>query len=172
MYKADKLYDEMKALEKQIKAIDVTNADIDEATIVEYFRLYTLLIYNYKWVGSIYDIYAGDVVVRREDGLMLSGAAEVRADVMQLLAAFPDLELSFTDIFTVKTDDGFKLWRHFNLDGTNLGYSKYGPPTGRQLEGKKALGLAMSTVQYKDGKWRIQYENMSLAGAWIYSVCN
>ncbi len=171
MYKSDALYDEMKAIEKKIKAIDITDKDIDEETILEYFKLYTQLIYNYKWVGSTYDIYAADITIRRESGWMLSGAEAVRADVMQLLAAFPDLELVMMDAFVVKVDDGFRLWRRFYLDGTNRGYSKFGPPTGKSLENKKAQGMAMSSVQYIDGKWRIQYETMSLAGAWIQGVC-
>ena len=64
MYKADRLYDEMKELERQIKALQGDDAE----TVTEYFRLYTLLIYNYAWLGSIYDIYDGNASAQRRRG--------------------------------------------------------------------------------------------------------
>ncbi|MFE7083298.1 hypothetical protein [Priestia megaterium] len=168
MYKSDQLYDEMKAIEAKIKDIKIT----DEESLVEYFKQYTLLIYNYKWLGSIYDIYANDVSVIRENGHKLVGAGAIVQDTTELLAAFPDLELTFTDAFAVPDGHGgYKLWRHFYLDGTNLGYSQYGAPTGKSLENKKSMGLSMSTVRFIEGKWRILYEYTMYSGEWIKQVC-
>ena len=53
MYRADKLYNDMMAVDTAIKQLKVE----DEASLAEYFRLYTELIFNHKWIGSIYDIY-------------------------------------------------------------------------------------------------------------------
>ena len=168
MYKSDRLYGEMKEIEAKIKTLEIT----DEKSIAEFFRLYTILVYNYKWVGSLYDIYAGDVSVIRENGLRLDGADAVVNDAVQLLAAFPDLELTFTDIFAAPDgNDGYKLWRHFYIDGTNRGFSKYGSPTGKSLENKKALCMGMATVRLIDGKWRILYEKMMFSQEWIRKVC-
>ncbi len=168
MYKSDKMYDEMKALERQIQTVEVTDAD----SAAEYFKLYTQLIYNYKWLGSIYDIYDGNAFVLMGNGVKLNGASEVVKDLMELLAAFPDLTLSLADIFAV-TDDkgGFKLYRRFYLDGTNLGYSKYGEPTGKSLEGKKALCQSMSTIEKVDGQWKITYEYTMYPEEWMRCVC-
>ena len=52
MYRADKLYNDMMAVDTAIKQLKVE----DEASLAEYFRLYTELIFNHKWIGSIYDI--------------------------------------------------------------------------------------------------------------------
>lgn len=168
MYVSDKLYDEMKEIERQIKAIDITDA----ASITEYFRLYTILVYNYKWVGSLYDIYAGDVLVTRENAGKLIGADAVVNDTMQFLAAFPDAEVSFANAFAVpEDDDTYSVWRRFYIDGTNLGVSKYGPPTGKSLEYKKSMCLSMATVKNIDGKWRILYEKFTTSSEWIRQVC-
>ena len=50
MYRADKLYNDMMAVDTAIKQLKVE----DEASLAEYFRLYTELIFNHKWIGSIY----------------------------------------------------------------------------------------------------------------------
>ena len=167
MYLADQKYTEMKALEAQIHALEVTDA----ASVAEYFRLYTLLIYNYKWLGSIYDIYDSNAFILKGNGVKLNGAAEMVKNTMELLAAFPDLELSMADIFAVPNDQGYKLYRRFYLDGTNLGYSWYGAPTGKALEGKKAICQSMSTLEKVDGAWMITYEYTMYADEWIRQVC-
>jgi hypothetical protein len=168
MYKSDQLFDEMKEIESKSKGIAVTDAK----SLAEFFRLYTILIYNYKWVGSLYDIYANDVSVIRENGIRLHGADAVVNDTMQLLAAFPDLALTFTDIFaTPDGKGGYKLWRHFYLDGKNKGHSKFGPPTGKSLENKKALCMGMARVRLIHGKWRIQDEKMMYCNEWMKTVC-
>ena len=105
MYKSDQLYSEMKDLERRIQAIDPQDAD----SIAEYFKLYTLLIYNYKWLGSIYDIYDANAFILRGNGGKLNGAAEMVKDTTELLAAFPDLEISMADCFAVPSDKGFNL---------------------------------------------------------------
>lgn len=167
MYQSDKLYAEMKALERQIAETQMTDA----ASVAEYFRLYTLLIYNYKWLGSLYDIYDTNAFVLRGNGNKLNGAAAIVKDATELLAAFPDLQLNLADIFAVPSDKGYKLFRRFYLEGTNLGFSKYGAPTGKALEGKKAICQSMSSVELVDGDWLITYEYTMFADEWMRQVC-
>lgn len=167
MYKADLYYDEMKALERRIAEITITDA----SSVAEYFSCYTQLIYNYKWLGSIYDIYDANAFILRGNGGKLNGAAEMVKDTTELLAAFPDLKLSMADIFAVPCDKGYKLYRRFYLDGTNLGYSRYGAPTGKSLEGKKAICQSMSTVEKIGDEWYITYEYTMYADEWMRSVC-
>lgn len=167
MYLADKMYEEMKELEAEIRRLEVTDAE----SVAEYFRLYTLLIYNYKWLGSMYDIYEMNAYILRGNGIQLNGAAEMVKDTTELLAAFPDLKLSMDDIFAVPCDKGYKLYRRFYLEGTNLGYSRYGAPTGRALEGKKAICQSISTLEKRDGQWMITYEYTMYADEWIRQVC-
>ena len=49
MYRADKLYNDMMAVDTAIKQLKVE----DEASLAEYFRLYTELIFNHKWIASM-----------------------------------------------------------------------------------------------------------------------
>ena len=167
MYLADQKYNEMKALEAQINSMEVTDA----ASVAEYFRLYTLLIYNYKWLGSIYDIYDSNAFILKGNGVKLNGAAEMVKDTTELLAAFPNLELSIAEIFAVPNDKGYKLYRRFYIDGTNQGYSWYGAPTGKSLDGKMAICQSMSTLEFVDDKWMITYEYTMYADEWMRQVC-
>ncbi len=167
MYKSDKLYDEMKDIERQIQALEVTDA----ASIAQYFKLYTILIYNYKWLGSIYDIYEGGAWILKGNGGKLNGAAAMVKDTTELLAAFPDLTLNFADVFAVPDDKGgYKLYRRFYFDGTSLGFSKYGAPTGKSLENKKCICQSMSTVELVDGMWQITYEYTMYPDEWMRLV--
>lgn len=167
MYKADRMYQEMMALDQQIKALQ---PDGDE-TVTEYFRLYTLLIYNYAWLGSLYDIYDPDAVILLGNGRQLHGAAEMAQNTTQLLAAFPDLHLTLADIFVTPRDNGYQLYRRFYLDGTNLGFSPYGAPTGKPLEGRKALCQSMSTLERKPDGWKITREFTMYPEEWLQQVC-
>lgn len=168
MYKSDRLYDEMKAIESQIKALEVTDA----ASICEYFKLYTTLIYNYKWLGSIYDIYDGNAFILTGNGGKLNGAAQMVKNTTELLAAFPDLTLNFADTFAVPDDKGgYKLYRRFYFDGTNIGFSRYGAPTGKSLENKKCICQSMSTLEKIDGEWKITYEYTMYPDEWMRAVC-
>ncbi len=167
MYKSDKLYDEMKAIEAQIKSITIT----DEQSIAEFFRLYTILIYEYKWIGSIYDIYDANAYILTGNGGKLNGAAAFVKNTTELLAAFPDLKLNIADVFAIKDEKGYKLYRRFYFNGTNLGYSKYGAPTGKSLEGKKCICQSMSSLELIDGEWKITYEYTMYADEWMRKVC-
>ena len=119
MYRADKLYNDMMAVDTAIKQLKVE----DEASLAEYFRLYTELIFNHKWIGSIYDIYSDNADIYRENGLYLHGAHEMMKDTLKLTSAFPDMQVTMRDTFAVKRDDGYKLWRYYTMSGTNKTYS-------------------------------------------------
>ena len=167
MYLADQYFDEMKALEAEIKALDPA----DPANIVKRFGNYTELIYNYKWLGSIYDIYDESAFILTGNGGKLNGAAELVKYTTEFLAAFPDLKLTMVDTFAVPVGTGYKLYRRFNMEGTNLGYSWYGAPTGKTLDGKKAMGQSVSTLELIGGEWLVTYEYTMFTDEWIRKVC-
>lgn len=81
MYKADRLYNEMMEVDRKIKALEVK----DEQSITEYFRLYKELIYNHKWIGSVYDIYADDAKLYRENGDLYDGAHAIMQEALKFL---------------------------------------------------------------------------------------
>ncbi len=153
-YRADEIYDSMMATEQAIKALEIT----DEQSLAEYFRLYTELIFNYKWLGSIYDIYNDDVKIYRENGVLLKGPHEMMKDTLKLTSAFPDMQIEMRDIFAVKKGDGYKLWRYYAMSGTNKTYSIYGPATNKKLDPDASIAMSMATVELINGRWQIVKE--------------
>ena len=117
MYRADKLYNDMMAVDTAIKQLKVE----DEASLAEYFRLYTELIFNHKWIGSIYDIYSDNADIYRENGLYLHGAHEMMKDTLKLTSAFPDMQVTMRDTSSGATTPC--------LEPTRLTASMAPPPT-------------------------------------------
>lgn len=154
MYRADKLYNSMMATKDAIDQMKVT----DEASVAEYFRLYTELIFDHKWIGSIYDIYADKAEIYRENGVYLNGAHAMMKDTLKLTSAFPDMHITIRDIFAVKKEDGYKLWRYYTMSGTNKTYSVYGPATDRELNENACIAMSMATVKLISGRWQIVKE--------------
>ena len=154
MYRADKLYNDMMAVDTAIKQLKVE----DEASLAEYFRLYTELIFNHKWIGSIYDIYSDNADIYRENGLYLHGAHEMMKDTLKLTSAFPDMQVTMRDTFAVKRDDGYKLWRYYTMSGTNKTYSIYGAATNKPLNSDACIAMSMATVKKISGRWQIVKE--------------
>ncbi len=154
MYRADKLYNEMMEVDAAIKALKVT----DEASLAEYFRLYTELIFNHKWIGSVYDIYADGCAIYREDGKFLDGPHAMMKDTLKLTSAFPDMTIEMRDTFAVKKEDGYKLWRYYTMSGTNKTYSEYGAATDKPLNSNACICMSMATVKEINGRWQIVKE--------------
>lgn len=154
MYKADKLYNEMMAVDTAIKQMKVE----DEASLAEYFRLYTELIFNHKWIGSVYDIYADKAEIYRENGTFINGAHEMMKDTLKLTSAFPDMKVTMRDTFAVKKDDCYKLWRYYTMSGTNKTYSIYGKATDKELDANACIAMSMATVKQISGRWQIVKE--------------
>ncbi len=154
VYKADAIYDQMMATDEAIKALQVH----DEASLAEYFKLYTELIFNYKWLGSIYDIYADQVKIYRENGFLLEGPHAMMKDTLKLTSAFPDMQITMRDTFAVKRGESYKLWRYYAMSGTNKTYSIYGPATGKALNTDACIAMSMATVEFINGRWQIVKE--------------
>ena len=76
------------------------------------------------------------------------------------MSAFPDLKLRFIDIFAEgDPEHGYSFGQAIYFDGTNTGYSKFGPPTGKSLcNGELCLGLCECRVEKVDGRWKIVEE--------------
>lgn len=167
MYRADKLYNDMMAVDEAIKKLEVK----DEASLAEYFRLYTELIFNHKWIGSLYDIYADDAKIYRENGLFLDGAHEMMKDTLKLTSAFPDMTVTMRDTFAVKFEDGYKLWRYYNMSGTNKTYSVYGPATDKAIDPNACIAMSMATVKQISGRWQIVKEFTMYSTDEIRNTC-
>jgi predicted ester cyclase len=159
---------------KDIKELSdkVENAELNNIVEVEeFFRAYMKLIWDYKMIGMIYNYYDDNVVIHCENGKELVGVEAFVKDTSALLAAFPDAKLIIEDVIVVgNVDDGYQLFSRRYVDGTNLGASKYGPPTGKKL-GKVCLNLSMIIIKKIDNKWKIIDERCMHSARWIRKAC-
>jgi len=150
----------------------VENPDFKVTADVEiFFEAYTKYIWDYKMVGAIYDCYCDNIEIKLENGENLVGIeAEVRS-TLTLLNAFPDLRISFIDIFAHKVaEDEFQFVQITHLDATSLGPSRLGPPTGKKLTYDNMMEMCECLVKKVNGQWKIVDEWVSNSNKRIDSV--
>ena len=164
-------YEQMKQLhadEKALKSIKVTDAE----SLCAYIKGYWEFIINHKMFGSIWDIYADEIVVRRENGFSLKGIAAVEKNIMNLCAAFTDLKIDVATIFAAPlAKDAYQVWMRYYFTGTNTAPSIYGPASGLKLEHDEALNISSFTVKKINGEWLITYEVTGHCCDYIRAIC-
>ncbi len=112
--------------------------------IVDYIIRCTYRIWEEKGLGLIYGHYQHNVKIWTTEGLTYGREAVIAASA-QTQAAFPDLRLYGDEVIWSGNDmDGFHSSHRITWVGTNTGYSKYGPPTGRKIV---RTGIAHCFVQ-------------------------
>lgn len=128
--------------------------------VANLFMEYTKVIWNHKMVGRIYDIYCDDCVIHREGGVDIRGIQSVFAGTLAFMASFPDLEFVFIDIFSEgNPEEGYRFGQAIYYEGTNTGYSSFGPPSGKQLtEEIPCIALCECLVKQVNGRWKIVEE--------------
>ncbi len=161
---AEQLHADLAAL----KAIEVKDAD----SVCAYIKGYWEFIINHKMFGSIWDIYADEIEVRRENGFSLVGIQAVENNYMNLCAAFPDLHMDVAAIFAAPAgEDAWLVWMRYYFTGTNNSVSIYGPATGLKLERDKALNISSFTVRKIEGEWLITNEYTGHCCDYIRAIC-
>ncbi|TDK23966.1 hypothetical protein E2F48_14325 [Arthrobacter crusticola] len=101
--------------------------------IVDYIARITHRIWEEKEIGYIYDTYRHNARVTDDYGLQY-GRDKIVADTVHTLNAFPDARLYADEIVWAGDDvSGFHTSHRTVIVGTNTGFSKYGPPTGRRV---------------------------------------
>jgi hypothetical protein len=129
--------------------------------VARLFREYTAVIWDYKLIGKIFDFYGDNVVIYREGGNNMVGVQDVINDTLAYISAFPDLAFEFLDIHCDGNEkDGYRFGQVVEFKGTNLGYSKYGPPTGKSLvkDGRGTLDICQCLIKKVNGRWRMHTE--------------
>lgn len=102
--------------------------------VVDYIVRITHRIWEEKDIGYIYDTYAHDCAVWDDLGLQY-GRDKVVAGTVQLNNAFPDIRIVADEVIWAGDDRvGFHTSHRTRIFGTNLGFSAYGPPTGRPVQ--------------------------------------
>ena len=130
------------------------------------------LIYDYKMPGLVLDYYSEDTDYYKQDKIRLTGAKEIKQNIIGLLATFPDLttDIKSTVVYKV-SDDFFKVAVRLNYHGTCLGASRFGPATGKEL-GDSCQNMRMLHLRKAPGgEWKIVFEINNDCSGLIRRVC-
>ena len=101
--------------------------------IVDYIIGVTHEIWEEHGVGKLYDYYANTIRMHTASGLKF-GREAVIAATLESQAGFPDRRLFGEEvIWTGNNIDGFYTSHRLRHEGTNRGWTPYGPPTGKRV---------------------------------------
>ena len=102
--------------------------------IIDYIVRVTHRIWEEKNIGYIYDTYQQNSQVYDDYGLQL-GAKKIVTDTTHTINAFPNIQLIADEVIWAGNDEvGFHTSHRCIIRGKNTGYSKYGPPTNREID--------------------------------------
>jgi predicted ester cyclase len=117
-------------------------------------RLLYALIWNARMLDQIKILYAPNAEVTVPGNRKLEGHDDLTRYVLGLLAAFPDGSINLDQVVhTTNESDEFLISARWTFQGTHLGSSAYGTPTGRRV---RIIGI--SHLDVRDGQ--IQREQM------------
>lgn len=101
--------------------------------IIDYIVRITHRIWEEKNIGYIYDVYRHNCRVTDDAGLQY-GRDKIVADTVHTINAFPDIRLYADEVIWAGDEDtGFYTSHRTVIKGTNTGWSRFGPPTGRKV---------------------------------------
>ncbi len=113
---------------------DMTGFEPTYVNIVDYIVRITHRIWEEKDIGYIYDTYSHDCKVWDDVGLQY-GRDKIVADTVHTNNAFPDIRLVADDvIWAGDAAVGFHTSHRTRILGTNTGFSRFGPPTGKPVK--------------------------------------
>ncbi len=102
--------------------------------IVDYIVRITHRIWEEKDIGYIYDCYSHDCTVWDDLGLQY-GRDKIVADTVHTNNAFPDIRLVADEVIWAGDETvGFHTSHRTKILGTNTGWSRFGPPTGKRVQ--------------------------------------
>lgn len=102
--------------------------------IVDYIVRITHRIWEEKDIGYIYDTYSHDCTVWDDLGLQY-GRDKIVADTVHTNGAFPDIRLVADEVVWAGNENiGFHTSHRTKILGTNTGFSRFGPPTGKRIQ--------------------------------------
>ena len=101
--------------------------------IIDYIVRITHRIWEEKDIGYIYDTYRHNSRVQDDAGLQY-GRDKIVADTVHTINAFPDIRLYADEVIWAGNEDtGFFTSHRTVITGTNTGFSRFGPPTGKRI---------------------------------------
>lgn len=111
-------------------------------------------VWNARMLNRLRDYYAENAVVFASTNLRLYGLGELTQYILRMLAAFPDGAMSPDHVCWIGSEaTGFKIAVRWTFQGTHLGPSPYGEPSGKRV---KIMGIS----HMETSRGRIQREYM------------
>lgn len=117
-----------------LKQQSLAGFDPEYVDIVDYIVRITHRIWEQKDIGYIYESYSHDCRVWDDVGLQY-GRDKIVADTVHTNAAMPDIRLVADEVIWAGDSDlSFHTSHRTMIFGTNTGWSRWGPPTGRNVK--------------------------------------
>jgi predicted ester cyclase len=128
--------------------------EADPRQPAELARLLYGLVWNARMLDQIKVLYAPNATILVPGNRTLEGHDSLTRYVLGWLAAFPDGAINLDQVVQVGSEaDGFLISARWTFQGTHLGSSAYGTPTGRRV---RIIGI--SHLEVRDAQ--IQREHM------------
>jgi len=118
---------------KKLKKQSMNGFEKQYENIIDYIVRITYTIWEKKNIGYIYDTYSKDCSVWDEFGLQY-GSEKIVSDTVHTNNAFPNIRLFADEVIWAGDDrSSFHTSHRTIITGTNTGFSKFSPPTGKSL---------------------------------------
>lgn len=150
-----RMVEERKKLEKIIEKSELHTTE----DAVAYADALTRLVWNHNQLGLVYELYDENAVLKGANGSKITNLTGIVGQFLGLQAAFPDLRVNITEAFgSGDAQAGFVVYQRSYCDGTNLGTSMYGPPTGNLLHEKNSMGQTVYVFKKAQDRWKVSSE--------------
>jgi hypothetical protein len=143
---------ERKALEEVLARTDLHT----QADAVAYADALTQMVWNHNLLGLVYEYYDENAVYKCANGRRIASQDEIVKEFLSMQAAFPDLRVHVRESFASGDEkSGFTVYQRSYCEGTNLGTSKFGPPTGNTLNDKNSMGQTVYVFKKVQERWKV-----------------
>ncbi len=150
-----KLEDHVNEMLKKLENPQLKSRD----DVEQFYRDWMEVVWDLKVPSKLFDFYKPDIYVYRENNNSSNGVREIIKEVLAVEAAFPDIKVRIEGVVVTGDEEhGYQLFARRYFNGTNSGYSQYGEPTGKELEGDTCLSLDMLKLEKVDGRWQVVNE--------------
>jgi predicted ester cyclase len=130
----------------------------DYTDIVDYIIRCTHKMWEEGGIGLLYDHYPQNSVAWSDWGTVYGREGTMERDVIDRLAGFPDQRIYAEDVIWTGNDvEGFRTCHRCLVIAHNVGYSKYGPPTGRRIQRRSFANCVVRENRIYE-EWLVQDE--------------
>ncbi len=146
---------ERKRLEQVVAGADLRSKD----DAVAYADALTRLIWNHNLLGMVHSHYDEKAVYKGANGHTVNTQDGIIGEMLRMQAAFPDMRVRIDESFaTGDATAGFTVYQRSYCQGTHLGTTHYGPPTGRVLDDSNSMGQTVYVFKHIGGQWKVVSE--------------